>query len=91
MATGMFSQVVLAVKALPTLCAHLSFFTRVDHKVQVQVLFTFEAFVTHRADEWPVRVVAQFVPLKVLLAFQASPTDITDEPPLNLVAYQMLL
>lgn len=57
----MFLEMILSVKSLSTLGAHLIFATRVNYHVSSQMLVAFECLATHTALIWSVFIVTLFV------------------------------
>jgi len=89
--SGVLAKVVLAVKTLIALWTHVALLTRVNHKVQCELLFALERLSTDGAYERALGVVTLLVPGQVVLALQPSAANVTDESPLHFVAEQVLL
>jgi hypothetical protein len=89
--SGVLAKVVLSVKTLVALGTHVALLTRVNDKVQCELLFALERLGTDGADKRTLGVVTLLVPGQVVLALQPSAANVTDEAPLHFVAEQVLL
>lgn len=63
-----------------TFITNVPFFTRMNDKMQGQLLLTFKRFQTNRADEWTLRIMGLFVSGEVVFSFQSSVADVANEP-----------
>lgn len=68
-ASGVLSEMILAIEALATFCTDVTFFTRVYDKVQGQLLLSFEGFKAYGANIRSFRIVALLMTGEVILAF----------------------
>lgn len=65
----MLAKVILAIEALIALGTHVALLTRVNHKVQSELLLALKRLGADGANERALRVVALLVSGEVVLAF----------------------
>lgn len=90
MRPGVLAKVVFPVESLAALNAAVLFMTRVDDRVEAQLLFALEGLQA-MAQVRAVWVVALLVPCKVVFALQSRVADFTNKPPFHVLVADHVL
>lgn len=90
MRTGVLAKVVFPVESLSALNTAVLFVTRMDDRVETQLLLPLEGLQA-MAQIWAVRVVTLLVPGEMVFALQSCIADFTNEPPFHVLVADHVL